>query len=96
MPVDKVPVVWNYRVVRHDHVSYDWFDLQEVHYDDEGEVFGYMPTGITANTHNALVEKLAAMLKAAADPRAVLMCNEGMPKLPKVLNDNVDGFTDEG
>ena len=93
MPVDKVPVVWNYRVVRHDHVSYDWFDLQEVHYDDEGNVFGYSQTGIMGNTRDDLVEKLEMMLKGAKSCVPALKCNEGMDKPLKVLNDNVDGFS---
>ena len=92
---DKVPISWCYRVVKHNHVSRDWFDLQEVHYDGEGEVFGYVPTGVTANSREDLVGKLKLMLSAAKSNMSALICNEGTGKSPKVFNDNVEGFTDE-
>lgn len=39
---------WNYRVIKRVENGETLFDLQEVHYDDEGTVYGYSDASVTS------------------------------------------------
>ena len=76
-PAAGAPFTWNYRVIKHIDENEDWYDLQEVHYGEDGEVFGFVKVdAIVAHSREGIVGRLEMMLRDVESTRLRTLVDE--------------------
>ena len=76
-PAVGAPFTWNYRVIKHIDKNEDWYDLQEVHYDEDGKIFGFVKVdAIVAHSREGIVGRLEMMLRDVESTRLRTLVDE--------------------